>query len=153
MWLWGSLILNQRLYTLTFIMSLLLLYPKTLGNQCAQFKYSFLLSHFPPIYHGYWHYVIRPRIPTTCSHASCCHHCDYNHYCNVDFVLFHDVTCYTSSLLAHIRINTIYLLNVMCALVVTCLILRRLECTTDMVCWNCVMPTSCKFQQNMKCSL
>ena len=42
------------------------------------------------------------RIRTTCSHASCCHHC---HYCNDDFELFLHVTCYTNSLLLHIHIN------------------------------------------------
>jgi hypothetical protein len=27
-----------------------------------------------------------------------CHHCNYYHYCNVDFVLFHNIICYTTSL-------------------------------------------------------
>ena len=44
-------------YTLTFLwspslVSLLLLYPKTQGNGCPQFKSPSLLSHFPPWYHG-----------------------------------------------------------------------------------------------------
>ena len=47
-------------YTLTSVMSpyvmpLPLLYSNTLGNGCAQCKSLSLLSHFPPIYHRYWH--------------------------------------------------------------------------------------------------
>ena len=47
----------RTMYTLNFIistplMSLLLLYPRTLGNKCSQFKSHSLLSHFHPIYHG-----------------------------------------------------------------------------------------------------
>ena len=53
------------------------------------------------------------------SHSSCCHHC------NVDIVLFHVVTCYTDSLLSHIRVNIVDLLNITCILVDTCIILGR----------------------------
>jgi hypothetical protein len=46
-------------YTLNFVISTsltpLLLYPKTLGKWCLQFKYHSLLSQFPTIYHGFWH--------------------------------------------------------------------------------------------------
>jgi hypothetical protein len=35
-------------------MSLLLLYPKMLGNGCYQFKSHSLLSYFPPIYQKVW---------------------------------------------------------------------------------------------------
>ena len=52
----------------------------------------------------------------------------YCHYCNVDIVLSYNVTCYTNSLLLHIHGNTIDLLNIMCTLVATCMILGRLEC-------------------------
>ena len=45
------------------------------------------------------------------------------------FVLFHNVTCYTNSLLSHIHVNTIKVRNITCTLVATCLILRSLECT------------------------
>ena len=38
--------------------------------------------------------VTHERIQTTSSHASHCHHC---HHFNVDFVLFHNVTCCTNS--------------------------------------------------------
>ena len=75
-----------------------LLYFETLGNICAQFK-----SQSPPCCHVSLSYItsfdmkiIHQRIQHTHSHASCCHRC---HYCSVDFVLFHNVTCYTNSLL------------------------------------------------------
>ena len=57
------------------------------------------------------------------SSLSLCHHC------NVDFVFFHNVTCYTNSLLSHIRVNTTDLLNIMCTLVAIGMILGRIECT------------------------
>ena len=37
------------------VMSLPLLYPTTSGSKCSHVKYAFLLSHFPPIYHGSLH--------------------------------------------------------------------------------------------------
>jgi hypothetical protein len=64
--------------------------------------------------------IIHQSIRTTCSHVSCCHHC---HYCRFDFVLFHNVTCYIDSLLSRIHVNTIDLLNIMCTLVATCMML------------------------------
>ena len=42
--------------------------------------------------------IIHQRIQNTCLHASHCHHSSYYHYCNVNFVLFHNGTCYTKSL-------------------------------------------------------
>ena len=44
-----------------------------------------------------------------CSHSSRCHH---YHYCNVDCVLFHNVTCYTNSLLSRIHVTTAELLDI-----------------------------------------
>ena len=38
---------TETKYTLTSVMPPPLLYPQTLGNRCAQFKYPSLLSHFP----------------------------------------------------------------------------------------------------------
>ena len=49
------------------------------------------------------------------------------HY-NVDFVLFHNVTC-ADSLLSCIHVNTTYLLDITCTLVATCVILGKLEFT------------------------
>ena len=54
--------------------------------------------------------IIHEIFQTACSHASHCH------CCNVDFVLFHSVTCYSSSLLSRIHVNTTYLPNIICAL-------------------------------------
>jgi hypothetical protein len=101
---------------------LLFLYPWTLGSGCAQFKPPSLLSHFPPIYHGFWHWNNPPK---TSNHALTRIHC---HYCNVDFVLFRNVTCYTDSLLSCIHVDTTDLLNITCTLFATCVILGRLEC-------------------------
>jgi hypothetical protein len=50
--------------------------------------------------------VFHQRIQTSRSHASCCR------YYNLDFVLFHNVTCYTYSLLSCIHVNTLKLLLV-----------------------------------------
>ena len=66
--------------------------------------------------------VIHQRNQITRSHASHCH------YCNVNFVLFHNVTCYTNPLLSCFQVNTTNLLNTTCTLVATCMILGRLEC-------------------------
>jgi hypothetical protein len=85
-----------------------------------------LTLNFPPCRHislsyvmGFDIKIIHQRIQTTRLHASCCH------YCNVDFVLFHNVTCYTNSLLSHIHVNTTSLLNIMCILDATSMILRK----------------------------
>ena len=45
------------------------------------------------------------------------------------FVLFHDVTCYTNSLLSHIHVNLTKICNIKCTLVATGVIIRSLECT------------------------
>ena len=64
----------------TPILSLLLSYPKTLGNH--------------------------QRIQTTLSHTSHCQHCSYHQYCTTNFVLFHNITCYNNSLSSCIHLNT-----------------------------------------------
>ena len=38
----------------------------------------------------------------------------YHHYCNVEFVLFHNVSCYNDSLLSCIHVITADLLNITC---------------------------------------
>ena len=54
--------------------------------------------------------VIHQRIQTTClSH--------YHHYCSIDIVLFHNVTCYINNLTSHILLNSTDLLNITCTLV------------------------------------
>ena len=51
-----------------------------------------------------------------------------SNYPHISFVLFHDVTCYTNSIVSLIHVNTTKLHNIMCTLVATCVILRSLEC-------------------------
>ena len=49
-------------------MSLPLLYHEILGNGCTQFKYPFMLSHFPLIYHKFWHSYIKEFKPHARTH-------------------------------------------------------------------------------------
>ena len=90
----------------------------------SQFKSHSLLSCFPPLQDGFDIKRNHQIILTTLSHASHCHHCNYYHYCNVDFVLFHNVTCYNTFFLSRIHVNTTKLLNITCTLVATSVILR-----------------------------
>ena len=82
-------------HTLTSVMSLPLLYPRTFGtimlslhpSPCCHISFSYTTSFNTKVNYQ--------RIQTTNSHAPCYHH---RHDCNVDFVLFYNVTCYTNSL-------------------------------------------------------
>ena len=84
-------------------MSFLLLYPKTLGNAsnlttCRHVSLPYMMSFDIKVNHQ--------SIQTTHSHASRCHHDNYCHYCNVDFVLFHNAPCtlilfYHASMFTH----------------------------------------------------
>ena len=105
-----------------------LLHPRTLGNICAWFHSPSLSSHPPPYITCFNIKIIQihQRIETTRLHTSRCHH---RHSCNVDFVLFHDVTHYINSMLSHIHNNTMYLHIITCNLVATSMILERLECS------------------------
>ena len=78
-------------------------------NKCSRFKSHSLLSCFPP-YITAFDIKIHQKIQTMHSHASICHHCNY---CNVDFVLFHNVACYTHYHLLGILVNTTKLFNTM----------------------------------------
>ena len=62
------------------------------------------------------------------SQGSCCHRCDSFYYCNVGFVLFHNVTCYVNSPLSRIHVDTIQLLDITYTLVAIGVILQSLEC-------------------------
>ena len=120
-------------YTLTcvmspFGMSLPLLYLKTLGKGCAQFKSPFLLSHLPLIYHGFNIKIIHQRIPTTRSHTSRCHHCHIVIIAMLTLcysIMSHAtlIPCYQASMLT---LETSLILH---ALWFTCMILERLEFT------------------------
>ena len=86
-----------------------------------------LLSHPPPIYHGglTLKSTTKEFQPHTRTHHVVIVHC---HYCNAGFMLFHDVICYTNSLLSPTHVNTIKILNIMCTLVATSVMLWSLEC-------------------------
>jgi hypothetical protein len=80
-------------YTLTFVMSLLLLYPQALGNECTQLNLPPRCHIFLPYIIDFDIKIIHQRVPTTRSHTSSCHQCQYCCYRNVDFVFIHNVTC------------------------------------------------------------
>ena len=82
------------------------------GQMCSIQSPS-LSSHFLLIYHIFDIKVIHQRMQITCSHTSRCH------YCNVDFVLFHNFTCYTNSQLSCIYVTNTHLLNITCTLIAT----------------------------------
>ena len=46
---------------------------------------------------------------------------------HISFVLFHNVTCYTNSMVLHIHVNTTKLRSITCILVATGVIIRSLE--------------------------
>ena len=48
---------------------------------------------------------------------------------HISFVLFHNVTCYTNSMISRINVNNTKLCNIMCTLVATGVILQSLKCT------------------------
>ena len=90
-----------------------------------------LSLNLPPCYHislphimGFYIKIIHQRIQTTRLHTPRCH----RYFCNVDFVLFHNVTHYTNSLLSHFHVNTTDLFNNICTLVAAGEVLGRLEC-------------------------
>src|ERR1700737_1683019 len=49
---------------------------------------------------------------------------------HISFVLFHNVTCYTNSIVSCIHVNTTKLRNITCTLVATGVILWSLECSS-----------------------
>jgi hypothetical protein len=96
---------------------------KPFVNGCARFGFPSLLSHLPALSYtmSFDIKTIHQSIPTTCSHAS------HRRYCNVDFVSFHDVTCYTNALLSCIYVNITNLLNITCTSVATCMVSGGLQ--------------------------
>ena len=49
---------------------------------------------------------------------------------HISFVLFHNVTCYTNSIVSRIHVNTTKLCNITCTLITAGVILQSLECTS-----------------------
>ena len=100
---------------------------QTLGNGCSQFNLT-------PYYHISFPYItcwiLKQTIQEIKPHART-HHAVINsnscHYYNVHFMLFHNITCYTNSLLSRIHVTTTKLLNTRCTLVATSVILWSWE--------------------------
>ena len=103
--------------------------PRAVSMNLCEPKSKAVPSHFqnlPPPCHisfsnitGLDIAIIHQNIQTTRSHAPRCY------CCNVDFVLFHNITCCTNVLLSCVHVNTTYLLDTTCTLVATCVILGR----------------------------
>ena len=74
--------LHPNLHNIIFQNVTPLLYPKTLGNGCAQSESPSLLLYFPPIYvvMGFNIKLIHQRIQFTRLHTSCCHRCNCSQY-------------------------------------------------------------------------
>ena len=88
--------------------------------------------------------TIHQRTQTTSSHTSSWHHCHYHHWCDVGFVLFHNVTCYIEPLSSHIHVNTLFLLKSTCTLVATSMMLGRVECIWMVCGWMWLPRTDTK---------
>ena len=77
--------------------------------------------------------LFMPLVECWCMHMSHCpgwpsevdHTTPFN---MLHFMLFHNFTCYTNSLVSHIHVNTTKLHNITCTLVATDVILRSLDC-------------------------
>ena len=96
----------HKQYTLKSVISTFLMSLLSLISWNPRERMSLLVIMYPSRISWVLRLVNHERSQPTWLHAPRCHHCSYCRYCNVDFVLFHIVTCYTNSFLSRFLVDT-----------------------------------------------